>query len=431
VIFVRLYLENKFKRTMKRTLLYATTFALSLLSTQQANAQCDPVISPSTMILCPDESDTLWSDVHDTYQWLQDGQPIVGETNQYFVAEANVVGGSMISVVTTTAGCPNATDTSDEVFIDGYMFLLPFVQHLSNDDHLCGNMDSVIFEFSYDSTVQWYLNGSPIPGADNDTFIAYTPGFYTVEGAPSVCPNFVMQLGLDLQVTETLTPVVTPDSQSFCPGEFASLSTNIYDSYQWFVDGNPIMNSNTPTFLTQVEGHFHVQITDGTCTLISDSGYVEEHVPITPVISMGLGQLIATPGGSQLTNFQWYLNGVAIPGATDSTLMPIPGDGDYTVSAFDGTCTDTSAVFPLTLSVNDAKANFSFKLFPNPSQGEVFINCAEAVSVTVMDNIGRIVNINNTADKKHHLELRHLSKGIYTIKLAGDKGSVYEKVILE
>lgn len=415
---------------MKRTLLFASALLLSLCGAQTVNAQCDPVITPTTMILCPDESDTLFADAHDTYQWLQDGQPIPGATGQFFIADANVVGGSMISVVTTTAGCPNATDTSDEVFIDGWMFLLPFVQHLSDDDHLCGAMDSVIFEFSYDSTVQWYLNGAPIPGADNDTFIAYAPGFYTVEGAPSVCPNFVMPLGLDLQVTETLAPVVTPDTQYICPDQFATLSTGAYDTYQWYVDGNPIMNSNTQTFMTQVEGNFHVMISDGNCELYSDSGYVEAHTPVTPVITLVGNDLVSVPGGSQLTDFQWYLNGVAIPGANDSTYTPT-ANGNYTVVASDGTCDDTSAVYQYTLSVKDLKGTFPFKLFPNPTNGEVFINSAEEVSVTVLDNIGRTVYINTTADKKHHLELQHLSKGIYTIKLTSANGSVYEKVVLE
>ncbi|GEM_PF-1119410 len=415
---------------MKKTLLYALTALLTMAGAITAQAQCVPVITPGSMILCPNETDTLWSDVHDTYQWLQDGNIIAGATDQFLVVDANTMGGSMISVVTTTTGCPNATDTSDEIFIDGWMFLLPFVIHESPDDHICGGQDSVIFDFSYNASVQWYLNGAPIPGANNDTLIAFAPGLYTAEGAPDVCPNYVLQLGLDLEVTETPLPVITPDSQAICPGTMVTLGTGAYDSYQWYIDGNPIMNSNIPTFLTANEGHYHVQITDGTCTLFSDSAFVWEHTPITPVISLSGNDLVSTPGGSLLSNFQWYLNGVAIPGANDSTYTPT-ASGDYTVSASDGTCEDTSAAFQHTVSVNDVKVNISFKLYPNPTQGDIYINSAEAVTVILLDNVGRVVYSNAVAGKEHRLTLSRLAKGIYTVKLTGENGSAYEKIILE
>src|SRR5690606_39224093 len=115
-----------------------------------------------------------------------------------------------------------------------------------------------------------------------------------------------------------------------------------YDNYEWFLDGNVVVGSNTSVLLTSTGGHYYVEITDGTCTLFSDSSYLWEHLPTTPVITLSGNDLVSVPGGSQLSGFQWYLDGVAIPGATDSTFTPT-ASGDYTVSAFDGTCEDTSA----------------------------------------------------------------------------------------
>ncbi len=416
---------------MKKKVLYASALILSFAGITTARAQCVPVITPASIILCPSESDTLWSDAHDTYQWLQDGNIIAGATNQYFVADANVVSGSMISVVTTTAGCPNATDTSNEVFIDGYLFLPPSVTNITNN-YICDNQDSVIFEFSCDSAVQWYFNGVAIPGANNATLVAYLPGIYTVEGAPAQCPNLIMSPIMPSEVTATPIPVLFSDSQAICesmPVMVGETQGN-YDSYQWYINGNPISGSNAPVFFTTADGYYHVVATDGNCTVVSDSTFVWEPTPITPAITLVGNTLVCVPGGSQLIDFLWYLNGNLILGALDSTFTPTVA-GDYTVSAFDGYCNDTSAVFQYTLSVRDAKANISFQLYPNPSQGDVYISSAEAVSVILLDNVGRVVYNDPAIDKKHQLALGHLAKGIYTIKLTSDKGSAYEKIVIE
>ncbi|MBL7717303.1 MAG: T9SS type A sorting domain-containing protein [Flavipsychrobacter sp.] len=416
---------------MKRTVRYLSSLLLSVCSATIINAQCDPVITPATITLCPNETDTLWSDAHDTYQWMKDGTPISGANSQYIVVDANNDVGSLFSVITTTTGC-TGPDTSADVLVDGWMFLLPYVVNVTNTMLCPGVPDSVVFDFSLDSNVQWYFNGNPIPGATNDTLVAYNTGFYTAEGAPSVCPNYIMQLGLQLSVDSNVPPVIAPDSLELCLGSMGTLATTLvtYDSFQWYLNGQQVLNSNTASFLASIDGYYHVVTDEDGCILASDSAYVYFHTNITPVITLVGNDLVSVPGGSQLSNFQWYLNGVAIQGANDSLYTPT-ASGSYTVSASDGTCDDTSAAYQHTVSVNEVKANRSFRLYPNPSPGEVFITSTEAVSVTVMDNIGRVVYRIAATGKSHHLQLQHLSKGIYTINLAGEKGSVFEKIVLE
>jgi hypothetical protein len=43
----------------------------------------------------------------------------------------------------------------------------------------------------YDTNIQWYDNGNPIPGANNDTLFVTSAGSYTFSGAPSLCPNYI------------------------------------------------------------------------------------------------------------------------------------------------------------------------------------------------------------------------------------------------
>jgi hypothetical protein len=280
--------------------------------------------------------------------------------------------------------------------------------------------------------VQWFYNGNPIAGATNDTLVVYNTGLYTAEGAPSVCPNYIMQLGLNLSVDSNQHPVVLPDSVPLCPGGVNTIATTVvtFDSFQWYIDGQAILNSNTSSFITFSSGYYHVVTDEDGCILSSDSVHVYDHIPLTPAITENTGTLYSVPGGSQLSNFQWFLNGSPISGANDSTFVPT-GSGSYTVSAFDGTCIDTSAAYVFTVSVKEVNSNISFKLYPNPAQSDIYITSAEAVSVTLLDDLGRVVYNATVADTKHHLTLGHLATGVYYIKLTSEKGAAYEKVVLE
>src|SRR5215510_8040249 len=101
------------------------TSALMFLLFVSANAQCpfDPTVTPNNLILCPNESDTLWTQVYDSYQWYKDGNLIPGATNQYYVVNAFTDGGSYFAVSATASSC---TEMSPQVLVDGWAFLPPF-----------------------------------------------------------------------------------------------------------------------------------------------------------------------------------------------------------------------------------------------------------------------------------------------------------------
>lgn len=66
------------------------------------------------LLLCPNETGTIWTQPADSYQWLDSlGNPIAGATNQ----SLQVVAGASHSVLTTINGC---TERSPEMLVDGY-----------------------------------------------------------------------------------------------------------------------------------------------------------------------------------------------------------------------------------------------------------------------------------------------------------------------
>lgn len=73
-------------------------------------------VFPDTLILCPDSTDTIWTQPADSYQWCDYyGNPIAGATNRSLV----VLSGTY-SVLTTVNGC---TEMSPQVLVDSYVML--------------------------------------------------------------------------------------------------------------------------------------------------------------------------------------------------------------------------------------------------------------------------------------------------------------------
>lgn len=92
--------------------------------------------------------------------------------------------------------------------------------------------------------------------------------------------------------------------------------------------------------------------------------------------------------------FQWLdcnNNFAAVPGATQDTFTA-PISGYYAVLVQQGSCTDTSACYLLTLpSARDDAATLDFILFPNPGKGAIicFASAVRPLAISLIDLQGR------------------------------------------
>lgn len=176
---------------MKRIVLILFTF-LGPMSAVCAQCPHNPTITPANLVLCPASSDTLWTQVYDAYQWFRDGQLLLGDTLRYRVV-GPVDAGSQFTVRARLNGCD---ELSPPVLVDGWLFLMPVVQTIGLRDTLCLGRDTLILILRppYTTSIQWTLNGQPIPGANDDTLLVTSTGDYCVSGAPEICPNFLQTL---------------------------------------------------------------------------------------------------------------------------------------------------------------------------------------------------------------------------------------------
>lgn len=158
----------------------------------------NPTITPADLILCPNTSDTLFTQEYDGYQWYKDGNLLQGATNQFYVVDAFTDAGSMFSVEATENGC---AEMSPEVLVDGWAFLGLTVATEGLKDPLCAGQDTLLLIINppYNINIQWTNNGNAIQDATNDTLVVTATGAYSVSGAPDLCPNFVQNLGFDLE----------------------------------------------------------------------------------------------------------------------------------------------------------------------------------------------------------------------------------------
>lgn len=156
-----------------------------------------------------------------------------------------------------------------------------------------------------------------------------------------------------------------------CTGSEITLSGLGANTYTWdngITDGVPFIIYNTTTYTVtgtvgaNCSGTASITvnvITGPTVTISATSTSLEPDETIVLTAQ-------TNPTG---ISYQWYKNGIAIPGATASTLT-VDEAGDYSVEVTgDNLCTSLSA----SISISAVQPNYAF-ITPNPSSGVFMVN---------------------------------------------------------
>ncbi|MEZ5013350.1 MAG: T9SS type A sorting domain-containing protein [Chitinophagales bacterium] len=142
--------------------------------------------------ICADDStilSTSW-DPDLEYQWYQSGAPIPEADSSVYVVHSS---GSYMLQVTGAGGC---TAFSDSTTIDVF----------ENPDPPAIIVIGNTLTTSSTWDVQWYFNGSPIPGADSTTYIPAIEGIYQVAATNGPCVAWSVEIDFDFQdITSQLT----------------------------------------------------------------------------------------------------------------------------------------------------------------------------------------------------------------------------------
>lgn len=163
-------------------------------------------------------------------------------------------------------------------------------------------------------------------------------------------------------------------------------------------------------------------------TLIIDS--------VPDVIITQIGNTLSTISGD---TYQWFLNHIAIPGATNQSVQ-ITAQGIYSVFVtFANGCSATSDDFPYFVTIEEWFANENALIVPNPNNGtfELQLNMPietlnKIHSWTLYSVTGAIIeeHLEFEAETSQMITIEQLAPGIYYLQLSTESEILHIKMIV-
>jgi hypothetical protein len=281
--------------------------------TQFANSP--PPLLGGSPFLCAGDSTTLFvNGTFASYAWELNGVAYPSTISSITVTQPGTY-----SVVATDAASNTFTDTLDVVLLPA-----PFagIDTVTPTADLCDGNVVVLKSDSVAVAYRWLLNGNPIiTGASGPTFTVVTPGNYTlVTSNAAGCTDTSAIVVVSPFQGPTTTITAAGGSPIICPGSSLTL-TAVGGTVDIWSDGT----TGQSTSVT-LPGNYWVKTTNvNGCT---DTAFFSTFAGVAlSVTQTALGALDFCQGGSVTLSvpsfylgFQWQLNGVDIPGATQATF---------------------------------------------------------------------------------------------------------------
>lgn len=268
----------------------------------------------------------------------------------------------------------------------------------------------------------WRLNGTQIStslqvnnlGAGNYSFHAIDANGCALD------TNFV------LNSSGSTNPVINANQTSFCSSDSAQICAPVgYAAYLWNT------GATVQCITVKQAGNYYVTVTDnGNCTAASNHLAINV-LPAPPVsISVNGDTLVAY----NAQTYQWYLNGVLIPGAnTAQWIATTTGSYTVVVSGTNG-CTATSLPVVITVTGIQQLDMETMSVYPNPnSEGKWNLSVSNGWLngiCEVYDAAGRLVY--QTVIKAQNSEINmNVANAVYLMRVTAKGKTVTQKLINE
>lgn len=186
---------------------------------------------------------------------------------------------------------------------------------------------NVVLTSSAASSYKWYVDGSPIGGATNQTYTATASGTYTVVTTNAAGCTSPASAGTIVTVNALpATPTVSANGPlTFCADGSLTLTSTSASSYQWYKGGVAISGATAQTYSPTTTGNYTVVVKNASgCSSTASSGtsVTVNALPPTPAITPSGPTAFCFGGNVTLTSdiattYQWYDGNGIITGATN------------------------------------------------------------------------------------------------------------------
>lgn len=314
---------------------------------------------------------------------------------------------------------------------------LPFANFSASTVSGCPGFTVQFSDNSFGNPTSWlwsFPGGTPSSSTDQNPVVTYNNAatynhvHLTVQNAFGT--DSITKLNY-IAVSPNIIPIITlNNNDTLCEGESVILKTNNAQSYLWYPN-----NFGNISFSTDTSGSYAVKTTDVFgCVSYSDT----VNIVVLPVQQITISVTNDTLFASTSGNLQWYLNGVAISGATDSIYVA-QNTGSYSVVLTEGNgCTRVSNSIATGIQsvIIDSQ---DIEIYPNPNTGKFYISNSRLSSTTftaeVISMEGKIIytkvfNAKDQISGKFLMNCEHLPSGNYILSLKTPEDLFYKKITI-
>ena len=403
------------------TTITITNIASGIYSSSVGTANTANIIvtSPSTPIVSAGSAITFCSGGNvtltanstgaTTYQWYNDGAPILNANNQTYSANASGV----YTVIAFIGSCSSATSSGTTITVNS----LPSTPAItpSGPTTFCAD-GSVTLTSSTASTYQWYKNAVLIPGATNRPYSPTTSGTYTVVVTNAAGCTSAPSSGISVTVNPLPPiPTITGGPTTFCSGLNVVLTSSASSGNQWYNGSGLISGATSTTYTASASSGYLVRVTDANvCTSVSSVINVTVN-PLPDITISSQATSLCSSAAIQTTQLI-YTNPINTPTFYSITWSASPANSFVAVTDAALTTSPISISVPAnvlantysgTLTVKNANGcqssskSFTVTVASSPNISNFSISAANGCAGT-----GAIVTVNSTS----------LVAGVYNVK---------------
>lgn len=290
-------------------------------------------------------------------------------------------------------------------------------------------------EQNFVETYSWSLNGQAV-GSESSLILELPTGDYSLS---VTLTNPICSSTFDIPFVIGPFPWIDVETLvDLCEGEeYVANASCDGCELTWsggVINGQPIEN-----LLLNIYNYYMV-------TAIDQAGcenFAEVNIFVHPTPTVGIINFTGGGGGGSsdvitydgsiepFYTWQWFFNGVAIPGATTPYFnITQTGTGSYTLQLTDNYgCTGISPPFEGFVNVNEINV-MDISLYPNPANDQITLSVPiqlKGETIRIVDSLGKLQKTSLMNDTKNIIDISHLAPGYYILELGEIKQTLIKQ----